>query len=479
MKQSVKWLLTAIASVYMKRCLFAGLIALSLSLEASWVYTETNTVDNGVSKGFITDGKWTFYAQREKGSVLDIKINATNGISFDSDEPAEIDFSEIEGGYRITEFNAGRSDSPLRHFATKVIAPHCVKMDGSDGFKNNLNLTTVELSSDPLPQLVGDRLFYYCSNLREFSPRRIAGTSVRTGLFQGCSSLAGKLEFPSSTQFVGKDNFNGCSSLQEVEAPNVKVLPQACFSGCASLTNVILSSSIDQIGVNAFYGTAIPTEVAQRILANSVTLLGKYQTSKDFYQGGCFSLCTGLSGKLVWQMPNLITNVVPSACFSGAVLGKMVFKTPIDTFEGEAFFNTCGADGAATELYLHKQVPALVSKKAFMRISAPYTKVYVSGNIDGWLDAIEKNADHNFIRKEDFQNREWAGSKHTSINGWDGITNVMAKDATMCKKEGSGNAAVFTVLDKRVIAFAFVYGSSGGGCWILDPRTDGMQLKVR
>ena len=43
-----------------------------------------------------------------------------------------------------------------------------------------------------------------------------------------------------------------------------------------------------------------------------------------------------------------------------------------------------------------------VSKKAFMRISAPYTKVYVSGNIDGWLDAIEKNADHNFIRKEDF-----------------------------------------------------------------------------
>ena len=71
------------------------------SSDAAWTYTETNTVVNGVSKGSITDGVWTFYAERAKGATDELTVDASKGMSINPAQPAKIDFSEIEDGYKV------------------------------------------------------------------------------------------------------------------------------------------------------------------------------------------------------------------------------------------------------------------------------------------------------------------------------------------------------------------------------------------
>lgn len=448
------------------------------SSDAAWTYTETEVV-NGTGKGSITDGVWTFYAERAKGATDELTVDASKGMSINPAQPAKIDFSEIEDGYKVVKFVGVRNtQSPLVLYTTEFIAPHCVNLSGQEIFFGSTTLTKIQLREDAVITLGSDRMFKNCTSLSSFSPRKIANGTLQIDMFSGCSSLDGAFELTECTTIRGSAFF-GCSKLGGIKAENAVSIEQSSFADCSSLSNVVMSSNIETIGVSAFSGTAISAEVAESLLGESVTLIGKYKADKLFYEGLCFRGCTAMFGELVWKMPNLATNVVPSECFKNAVLGKIVFKTPIDTFESAAFYNVRAKDNAATELYLHGQVPAQIKNNAFMRHDPPYTKVYIPDNYENWLDVIEEDKNHILIRKADFQNRGWTQNKHSSVGGWDGITKIMANDTSMCKKDGSGNSAVFEVFDKHVIGFAFVYGSSGGGCWILKKPETGFKVIVR
>ena len=106
--------------------------------EAFWTYTETNTVQNGTSHGYITDNVWTFYASRANGSEKELTVDASKGVSIDPKEPAKIDFTKINDGFKVVAFCGWRNVlSPLRQYATEFIAPDCTTFGGEEAFYQN------------------------------------------------------------------------------------------------------------------------------------------------------------------------------------------------------------------------------------------------------------------------------------------------------------------------------------------------------
>ena len=161
----------------------------------SWVYTETNTVANGVSKGSITDGVWTFYAERAKGATDELTVDASKGMQIDPAAPAKIDFTDISDGWKIVKFIGVRSvSSPLVLYTTEFIGPDCTNLSGQEIFYpgpsvENTTLTKVALREDALITLGNDRMFMNCTRLASFTPRRIANKALQISMFQNCKLL--------------------------------------------------------------------------------------------------------------------------------------------------------------------------------------------------------------------------------------------------------------------------------------------------
>lgn len=298
-------------------CMFAT------SSDAAWTYTETNTVASGVSHGYITDNVWTFYASRAKNSTDELTVDASKGMSIDPAQPAKIDFSEIEGDYKVVKFVGVRNtSSPLVLYTTEFIAPDCVNLSGQEIFYRgtannkpiyNTTLTKIELRKDVAVTLGSDRMFCNCTGLTSFTPKKIAGTFLRTDMFSGCSALEGEFEFSECTQFYG-GVFYGCSKIGGIKAEKAVIIGQSAFRNCSNLSNIVLSAAVEKISNYAFAGCSkITTEFVQGLLHKGLTQLGNSATDRN----GCFQNCTGLTGSLVWNLSNLITNAVPNDCFSG------------------------------------------------------------------------------------------------------------------------------------------------------------------
>jgi hypothetical protein len=447
-----------------------GLFA--ISSQAGWTYTETETVVNGVSKGHITDGVWTFYAERAKGVADELTVDASKGMSIDPAQPAKIDFSEIEGGYKVVKFVGVRNtQSPLVLYTTEFIAPHCTNLSGQEifypGNAKNTTLTKIQLREDVAVTLGNDRMFCNCTYLTSFTPKKIAGTSLRTEMFDGCSSLEGEFEFPECTSFA-KEVFNGCAKLGGIKAENAISIGQSSFNGCSSLSNIVLSSSVEYIGNYAFKGCSkITAEFVQGILHKGLKRLGNSATDRH----GCFLDCTGLTGSLVWNLPNLITNAVPNVCFSGCTsLERVEIKSPVSVIGTSAFFNL--KKGA--EVYLPNEPISVYESHAVATGDAPFPRVYIGGDINSQLAKMYA-FNNNLIKKEEFNDTTWKSvlPNQSSVTRDKIVNDKMLKDETMCSKVDGK----VVVKDRNVVAF--IMGNTNNGCWILKKPEIGFKVIVR
>ena len=72
--------------------------------------------------------------------------------------------------------------------------------------------------------------------------------------FSGCRSLS-EIVIPSSVTSIGDSAFWYCSSLSEIVIPSsVTSIGDSAFYGCVSLSEIIIPSSVTSIGDSAFYG---------------------------------------------------------------------------------------------------------------------------------------------------------------------------------------------------------------------------------
>lgn len=476
----------------MKICVkgFCGLALLYVCVgsawAAPWIYEETNAFETAVinnkteGKGVVSNGIWSFGAERQINTQK-LELSGTKGSYSGSTTPSAVDFSDVKdadgNSYAVVSFVSlsayhGLSASALfayKDMVSEFIAPDCVTLGGNGCFRNCTALTNVVLHGDVV--FSGDRPFQGCTALVSFSPSVLNKiTTLRIESFNGCSALTNSFELPNCTSLGNNNLFSGCSRIKGIKAPKATIIGQSAFQNCSSLETVEFSSALKTVKNYAFRGcTSLKMDAVKNILHEGITQLGN-NTQENTH--GIFMDCTGIAGELIWNLPNLATNIVPNNCFSGCTgITKVVFKHPVVEIRGTAFYNL--ANGA--EIYLPAAVPSVVAQGAFNRNSISYSKVYLKDNIEGWIEAF-KNSPQHVIEKYEFDDTSWSSSYNGNSQGWSVITTKMRNDTQMCDEEKINGTAYPRAKDKRVVAF--VMHNSNSCSWVLRNPKPGLVIFV-
>lgn len=439
------------------------------SSDAAWTYVETNTLNNinqtciprelyngKVGVGYITDDNWTFHAFRSiEKNDRDIYVAASRWEEIKEERAAPINFSKINEGFRVVYFEGVKANTSLiKKYATELVAPECSNLAGEGSFVGSEVLTNVTLCATEAVLFRSDRLFQSCTKLVSFTPKKIAGTSLRIEMFNGCSSLEGEFEFPECTSFA-KNVFNGCAKLGGIKAENAIIVGQSSFQGCSSLSNIVLSSFVESIGNKAFNGCSkITTEFVQGLLHEGLEIV-----VISAFQG-----CTGINGCLVWNCPKV--TVIPTSCFGDcSSLHRFEIKSYVSEIQGGALF---GLKGGA-EIYLYKMPVETYGAASIASAVAPFPRVYLSGDIQIWLEKMYENTSNHLIKKEEFGDTSWV-SKHRNDVTWGRNMGIKVKSDTTMYEDGK-------VKDKNVVGF--IMGNTNNGCWILKQPETGFKVIVR
>jgi hypothetical protein len=489
--------------------------------ETYWIYTEEGKDHNSIGYGYITNGVWKLYAKRNSKNSSNLYVDVTNGeFKGEATKVYPINLTDIYNNseksqrFFVTSFGYFSSNSPNKYFQehkdrlSEFIAPDCTLISGVAGssgynFYQCTSLTNVVLNEDlkDLPTSA----FAGCSELVNFYPRSFKKCNKIVGsAFSGCKKLAGKFSFDACTTVSGSVfngcelieevsmpaavgissyMFNACKSLKKVDMPSATSIGESAFGGCEELSELTVSPNLEQIASAAFKNsTGLPPDFFNRIAGRQL----KYFGSKDFKtMGSEFLGCTSLTS-LIWNFPNLETNVVNSSCFSGcSSLGKVVFKTPVDEIQASAFMNI--REGA--EIYLPKEVPGAVGqwaigiKKADKSNPVAWPKAFVPDETkDQWLEKMGQTCC--YFKKEQFNvNDATAYGKnhvdyaHISLAH---ALEIMKRDTDMCTYDSEK----LILKDNRVVGFVFAQKSKGSsaeyyGCWVLRAPESGFQVIVR
>ena len=478
------------------RFILAALVAaMGLTVNAGWVYTKTGTNDKGVEKGVLSDDNWSFGVTKNGTNELTVDCSL-DGFECRATEPCPIDFStgitDSEGiKYQVVAYKKGKPSKMTAECLLKIskfIAKDCKLLGGhGEGYDFNgaSNLQKVEFNDD-LEIAKGGYIFQNCVALKDFSPRTIRFNGDVGYLFNGCKNLGGDFEIYEKTS-VCNGMFKG-TLVGKVTAINATTIGEYAFQDCCNFSNLVTNCKVDSIGRLAFSNCPkIDMEFVTKMLHKELKRLGNEKTGERI---GIFSGCTGIEGELVWNLPQIDTNIVPNKCFMGCTnITKVIFKTPIDEMREEAFLNL--KEGA--EIYLPSQVPSSFGRSAVGNcrrkqnkddtITTLWPKVYLSAETkDEWLTVMGQN--NRVIRKENFNVVDKPCVEGIAPNHYQVSMNrataveIMAMDTDVCKLEDNK----VTVYDRNVIGFVFLKANSAYeyyGCWVMKQPEDGFKVIVR
>ena len=159
---------------------------------------------------------------------------------------------------------------------------------GDDAFHGCSSLTSIEIPSGVT--FIGNLAFGGCSSLTSiivesgntvYDSRNDCNAIIKTAtntLIAGCQNTV----IPSSVTSIGKEAFEGCSSLTSIEIPSsVTYIGYYAFTNCSSLTSIIVESGNtvydSRDNCNAIIETATNTLIAgcqNTVIPNSVTSIG-------------------------------------------------------------------------------------------------------------------------------------------------------------------------------------------------------------
>ena len=280
-------------------------------------YGCSNLASVTIPKGMTNIGNYVFYCC---SSLMSVTIPAS---------VTSIGSSAFSGCSSLTSVSIPESVTSISGYVfhgckslTSVIIPEGVTSIGDYAFSDCSSLTSVSIPKSVMG--IGEDAFSFCRNLASVTiPANV--TSIRSKAFYCCSSLT-SVTIPKGVMGIGEDAFRGCSSLTNitVDENNAKYssdergvlfdkdkttliqypigntatsyeipssatgIGNGAFSGCSSLTSVVILEGVTSIGISAFYDCSSLTSVT---IPKSVTSIGDYafyncDNLKDVYYLG-------------------------------------------------------------------------------------------------------------------------------------------------------------------------------------------------
>lgn len=183
-------------------------------------FNEANAIvlSGGLIKGAVSKSEAEKIENRLKSFGATVKIISQKQGIFNKDSE-ESNLFRIENGVLVEYFGNEQ----------EIKIPSSVTEIGKNSFgfcKNSLKITSVLL-----PEGV----------------EKIAG-----GAFSKLKNLI-NINFPKTLKQIGKDAFQGCYSLKNVNLLGVEVVGEGAFAGCKSLISVVFGENVKEIGARAFY----------------------------------------------------------------------------------------------------------------------------------------------------------------------------------------------------------------------------------
>ncbi len=150
-------------------------------------------------------------------------------------------------------------------------------------------------------------------------------TGIGTNVFSGCSSLT-SIVLPYGVTNIGNYAFNGCASLSNVTIPNsVTSIGDYAFAGCNGLSSITIPDSVISVGDGIFFECYGLHNV---VIGTNVTSIGDY----------AFKYCLYLTNVTIGCS---VTNIGDYAFFDCYYLGNVTIPDSV-TRIGSYAFRDCG-----------------------------------------------------------------------------------------------------------------------------------------
>lgn len=261
-------------------------LLLALPAAAAWTYDS--------SAGTISDGNWTLRVNRLSSGTYSLGVGSSASARAYIAGEGDLDLRGVEAdtGVTISQLyvNALNGNTVM----TSLILPDTVVSIGNNAVQNCSVLTNVVLSANL--ESIGAYAFETCRVLEKITPfLPDTLTTLENHVFRNCNALGGdlKLRNPALAR-VNQITFFNCSSIASAEMPYVTYIGQEAFSGCSSLTNVIVSAEVQTLISNSFAGCSV-LETFYPMDMDSLTTLGDY----------AFQNCRNLKGDFTFRNPAL------------------------------------------------------------------------------------------------------------------------------------------------------------------------------
>jgi hypothetical protein len=182
-------------------------------------------------------------------------------------------------------------------------------------------------------------------------------TFIKTGAFQGCSTLVA-VSIPNSVTSIGSGAFMGCSTLTSIDIPtSVTTINNSTFKGCSSMTSLTIPNGITTIGSEAFMD-CVGLKKLTVVDGNSALVLGRDAFTNcpidTLYMGRNLNSSLSSTGVKHLTIGDSVTSIVNYAFANCRGLTSVTIPNGITTI-GNAAFGGCTAlknltitDGAST-----------------------------------------------------------------------------------------------------------------------------------
>lgn len=222
---------------------------------------------------------------------------------------------------------------------------------GNNALEGCSSLKAITLLADEYGSPDNSYVFKNCKNAEKITVSLGQYTQLPKGLFSGCEKLKTVDGDLSKISISGKETFSGCTALEKLSLPALRIIEDKAFYNCTNLKSISDSSAIaaEDYGTSCFENcTNLKAEVTGTISTIGASAFKKSGITKvtiDGMKGGtvvignnAFSDCPNLKDATI-KSQNAETFSIGSAIFQNSpVLASAVFEGPSIT---QNMFNNC------------------------------------------------------------------------------------------------------------------------------------------